>query len=110
MTGPVAGFMGFAGCRWEICGKSPEREPEAFSYANLGGSWGSWLKYAGFDGIAITGRAEKPVYILIKDDNPEIRDVTHLWGKTTVETEDSLHAEFGKDAPYSVSARPEKTE
>src|SRR5512136_413550 len=41
MTGPVAGFMGFAGCRWQVCGKSPLMEPEAFSYANLGGSWGA---------------------------------------------------------------------
>jgi aldehyde:ferredoxin oxidoreductase len=97
MTGPVAGFMGFSGCRWQICGKSPEMEPEAFSYANLGGSWGAWLKYAGFDGIAVSGKADKPAYILITDDMFEIKDASHLWGKTTVETEDILHTELGKD-------------
>jgi aldehyde:ferredoxin oxidoreductase len=97
ITGPIAGFMGFSGCRWQICGKSPEMEPEAFSYANLGGSWGSWLKYAGFDGIAVSGQADGPVYILITDGKPEIRDASHLWGKTTVETEDILHSELGKD-------------
>lgn len=98
MTGPVAGFMGFSGCRWVICGKSPEMEPEAFSYANLGGSWGAWLKYAGYDGIAVTGRADKPVYILINESEVEIKDAKYLRGKTTVETEDILHAELGKDA------------
>ncbi len=98
MTGPVAGFMGFSGCRWEICGKSPEMEPEAFSYANLGGSWGAWLKYAGYDGMAVSGKAEKPVYILVTDHGVDIKEATHLWGKTTVETEAVLHEEVGKDA------------
>jgi aldehyde:ferredoxin oxidoreductase len=98
ITGPVAGFMGFSGCRWQICGRSPEMEPEAFSYANLGGSWGSWLKYAGYDGLTVSGKADKPVYILINNGNLEIKDASYLWGKTTVETEDILHFELGKDA------------
>ncbi len=98
MTGPVAGFMGFSGCRWEICGKSPEMEPEAFSYANLGGSWGAWLKYAGYDGMAVAGKADQPVYILVTDHGVDIKEAAHLWGKTTVETEAVLHEELGKDA------------
>ncbi len=40
ITGPLAGFTGLAGSRWQICGKSPINIPETFSYANLGGSWG----------------------------------------------------------------------
>ena len=63
ITGPLAGFTRFAGCRWQICGKSPSMEPEAFSYANLGGSWGAWLKYAGYDGLVVTGKADQPVYL-----------------------------------------------
>jgi aldehyde:ferredoxin oxidoreductase len=98
MTGPLAGFTRFAGCRWQISGKSPEMEPESFSYANLGGSWGAWLKYAGYDGLAVTGKADKPVYILIANGRAEIRDASHLWGKTTVATQDILHRELGKDA------------
>ena len=98
ITGPLAGFMGFSGCRWQICGKSAEMEPQAFSYANLGGSWGSWLKYAGYDGLAVIGKADKPVYVLVDDGKLEIKDASYLWGKTTVETEDILHSELGKDA------------
>ncbi len=96
MTGPVAGFMGFSGCRWEVCGKSPLMEPEHFSYANLGGSWGAYLKYAGLDGLAISGKADRPVYLLFNDGRVELRSAAHLWGKTTVETEDALHAELGE--------------
>jgi len=73
-------------------------EPPSFSYANLGGSWGSWLKYAGYDGLVVSGKADKPVYVLVDDGRPEIRDASHLWGKTTEDTEDVLQSELGKDA------------
>jgi aldehyde:ferredoxin oxidoreductase len=96
MTGPLAGFMRFSGCRWQICSKTPETERESFSYANLGGSWGAWLKYTGYDGMVITGRAAQPACIFIDNGKVEIRDAAHLWGKTTVETEDALKAELGQ--------------
>ena len=98
ITGPLAGFTRFAGCRWQICGKSPEMEPESFSYANLGGSWGAWLKYTGYDGIVVTGKAEQPVFLYIDNDRVEIREASALWGKTTIETQDILQAELGKEA------------
>ena len=83
-NGPLAGFAGLAGSRWQVCGKSPAITPESFSYANLGGSWGAWLKFAGYDAIAIQGRADKPVYLLIQDGNVEIRDASSLWGKGAI--------------------------
>jgi aldehyde:ferredoxin oxidoreductase len=87
ITGPVAGFTRFAGSRWQICGKSPQMRPETFSFANLGGNWGVWLKYAGYDGLIVTGKAERPVYLYIEDDDKvEFRDASHLWGKTNMET------------------------
>ena len=99
VTGPVAGFTRFSGCRWQICGKSPQVSPDSFSYANLGGSWGAWLKYTGYDGLVITGRAEHPVYLVIgNDDKVEFRDASHLWGQTNLDTQDMMHAELGNDA------------
>ncbi|MGD0795071.1 MAG: aldehyde ferredoxin oxidoreductase N-terminal domain-containing protein [Dehalococcoidales bacterium] len=95
-SGPVAGFPGFAGCRWVTCGKSALREPESFSYSNLGGSWGVRLKYAGYDGIVVQGKSERPSYLVIHDGKVEIKDASHLWGKTTYETIDLLKAELGK--------------
>jgi len=95
MTGPVTGFTGLAGSRWTICGKSPEVEPEAFSYSNFGGSWGVWLKYAGYDGIAITGKADKPVFILIDKGKVQIQDASHLWGKNGLETQEIICGQLG---------------
>lgn len=95
-SGPVAGFAGLAGCRWQICGKSPVGEPEAFSYANLGGKWGSALKYAGYDGLVVQGKSEKPVYLFIHDDTVEIRDASLFWGDSSFNVSDSLRAELGQ--------------
>ena len=78
VNGPLAGFAGLAGSRWQVCGKSPGITPEFFSYANFGGSWGAWLKFAGYDGVVIEGTSEKPVYLLIQDGKAEIKDASSL--------------------------------
>jgi aldehyde:ferredoxin oxidoreductase len=95
-TGPVTGFFGLAGCRWVMCGKSPLHRPEAFSYGNLGGKWGSALKYAGYDALAVNGRADRPVYIYIHDGTVEMKDASTLWGQSSFDAADSIRAELGK--------------
>ncbi len=98
MTGPVTGFPGIAGgSRWQICSTSPVRQPETFSYANLGERWGTRLKLAGFDGLVVQGRAEKPCYLYIDNDTVAIRDASSLWGKSSFEAGDALKAELGRE-------------
>jgi aldehyde:ferredoxin oxidoreductase len=97
-TGPTTGFFGIAGCRWQICGKSPAHDPEAFSYANLGGKWGPALKSAGFDALAVQGKADKPIYLYIHGGMAEIRDASALWGQSTFDTIDSIRLELGQEA------------
>ena len=95
MTGPLAGFPGISGSRWTVCGKSPVTNPERFTNCNLGGSWGAQLKLAGYDGIVLQGKSDKPVYLFINDDVVELRDATALWGKGTIEVRDALKGELG---------------
>ena len=96
-TGPVTGFTRIAGgSRWQVCGKSAVREPEAFAYANLGEKWGIWLKWAGYDGLVVKGKAEKPVYVVINDDGVTIKDASHLWGRSAIEVGDELKNEYGQ--------------
>jgi aldehyde:ferredoxin oxidoreductase len=97
-TGPVTGFFGLAGCRWVMGGKSPLHRPEAFSYGNLGGKWGSALKMAGYDALAVKGRAEKPVYLFIHDGVVETKDARALCSLSTFDTIDRVQAEVGKGA------------
>src|SRR5215208_2066443 len=61
-----------------------------------GGFFPAELKFAGFDGIVINGKSEKPVYLLIKEGEFELRDAAHLLGKKTGEVDDILHADVDK--------------
>jgi aldehyde:ferredoxin oxidoreductase len=61
----------------------------------FGGFFGPEIKFTGYDHIIIEGIAKKPVYIWIDDDEVEIKDAAHLWGKTTVETEDLIKRDVG---------------
>ncbi len=95
VTGPLAGFSGLSGSRWQVCGKAPAMTPEEFSYCNLGGRWGGQLKFAGYDALVVQGKADRPVYLFIQDDTVEIRDASALWGRTTVETRETLKSDLG---------------
>ncbi|MCP4750952.1 MAG: hypothetical protein GY866_08670, partial [Proteobacteria bacterium] len=53
---------------------------EWFTRGNFGGRFGAMLKFAGWDGIAIQGKADKPVWVDVRNDEVAIRDAKHLWG------------------------------
>jgi aldehyde:ferredoxin oxidoreductase len=82
LTGPLTGF--FPGGRTCVSGKSPQSNGVVGS--TVAGEFGVELKCAGYDGIIITGEAEKPVYLFIKDSDVEIRDASHVWGKDAKQT------------------------
>ena len=95
-SGPVTGFTGLAGCRWVIGGKSPARDPQMFSYGNLGGRWGIALKAAGYDALAVTGKSAAPVTVFVHDGTVEFKDAADLWGKTSFDAQERLQNELGK--------------
>jgi len=95
ITGPVTGLPGF-GSRFQVCGKSASTQQ--FSYSNLGGSWGAYLKMAGYDGVVVQGTADKPTYLWINGDRVEIRDASHLSGESAFTRESKLKGELGKSA------------
>ena len=76
LTGPLTGYL--LGGRICISGKSPLTNGVIGSTA--GGEFPIELKCSGFDGILITGKSEKPVYILINDEHVELRDASGIWG------------------------------
>ncbi len=94
-TGPFAGTKGVSGSRWQVCTRTALTEPEHFNYANLGGDWGAQLKLAGHDALIVHGKADTPVYVLVEDDNVQVRDASHLWGTSTVRTRELLKQELG---------------
>ena len=67
---------------------------------------GGQLKYAGYDSVVVEGKAHTPVYLWIHDEHVEIRDASHLWGKTTWETFDTLVSELGNKNLHTISIGP----
>jgi len=91
--GPANGTIAPASGRYNVSAKSPLTG--FFGDANSGGHWAAELRYAGYGNLIFYGRAEKPVYLWINDEEIEIRDASHLWGKDTWETEDIIIDELG---------------
>ena len=92
VTGPLSGVAPCSG-RITVGARSPLTKSHGDS--NVGGEFAIELKLAGYDAIIITGKAEKPVYIQIVDDEVKINDAGSLWGKDTLETTRALLKEFG---------------
>jgi aldehyde:ferredoxin oxidoreductase len=53
------------------------------------------LKFAGYDGVVIQGRADKPVWIYVHDGKADIRDAGKLWGLDTYSVQEAIWAELG---------------
>ncbi len=99
-TGPLTGTMIPTNGRYTVSARSPLTG--ILGDGNAAGFWAPELKYAGFDTIAITGRAEKPVYLWIHNGRVEIRAAESLWGKDTWEATAALQAVLGADAQVAV--------
>ena len=79
--------------------------PQSNLYVNSGfaGFWGPELKYAGYDSIVIRGKSLGLVYLWINDDKVEIRDASHLQGKSALETAALIQQEL-KNPAIQVAA------
>ncbi|MFQ5825830.1 MAG: aldehyde ferredoxin oxidoreductase N-terminal domain-containing protein, partial [Dehalococcoidia bacterium] len=94
-VGPLGatGYGGGTKMKWTF--KSPAYD--MFGDSVCGGNFGAQLRWAGYDHLVITGRADRPVYIWIDDDVVEIRDAAHLWGKDVDEADDLIKEELGDE-------------
>src|SRR6056297_2443422 len=79
-TGLLTGTAASTGGRYMVITKGPLTSTIASS--NSGGFFGAELKFTGHDMIIFEGKAEKPVYLSIIDDEVELKDASEIWGKT----------------------------
>ncbi|TFG13596.1 aldehyde ferredoxin oxidoreductase [Candidatus Thorarchaeota archaeon] len=93
MTGPFCGTMVPTGSKASLCARSPYTG--LLGYSTFGGHLGADIKFAGYDGIIITGQASKPSYVLVEDGDVEIRDAREIWGLNTEDTWNALKEETG---------------
>ena len=94
-TGPFTGSSVPMVSRYAVCGISPLTG--YWGESTSGGRFPVRLKGSGFDGLIVTGRSEKPVYLYLEKGKAEIRDASKLWGKDSYETQKLIKEELGDD-------------
>ncbi|KYK38032.1 MAG: aldehyde ferredoxin oxidoreductase family protein [Theionarchaea archaeon] len=90
-TGPLTGSSAPTSGRWCVVTKSPLTS--LYLDSHVGGYFGAEMKKSGHDIIIIKGKANSPVYISINDNDVQIKEANHLWGKNTTATEEALKEE-----------------
>ena len=93
LNGPLSGTLAPTVGRFVVCGKSPLTG--LWAESNCGGFWGPELRFAGYDGLWITGRAPRPVYLWLNGGRLEVREAAQVWGQDTYETQESIKKELG---------------
>ncbi len=84
LTGPFTGTAFPTSGRFVVVTRSPLTGMYVDSHA--GGHFAKELRMAGYDGIIVTGKADRPVYLWLEDGKAELRDASDLWGKTVDDT------------------------
>lgn len=103
-VGPLTGSPVPCCSRYAVVTKSPITGYILHAFA--GGYWAAELKWAGYDMIIIEGVSEEPCYLLVSDEQTEIRNAKHVWGCTTRETERIIKHDLHDDNLKILSIGP----
>jgi len=85
----------------EVCFKSPLTG--VWGEARVGDEFGFALKNAGYDFLIIEGKAEKPVYIVIENEEVSIKSAANISGKMVSNKVQAIEEELGEQ-DYSIMA------
>ncbi|HKB53843.1 MAG TPA: aldehyde ferredoxin oxidoreductase family protein, partial [Ramlibacter sp.] len=103
-NGPFTGTALPGGSRLCVGAKSPLSG--GIAKCEAGGFFGYELKRAGFDALVVQGKADRPVYLWLRDGEVQIRDASALWGKTVLQTQDAIEAELGERRVRTAAIGP----
>lgn len=92
-AGPFCGTSFPAGNRYAVVSKSPLTG--IWGHATSSGYWGPEFRFTGHDAMIIEGKAAKPVYLYITEKENRIVDASHLAGKKTGETVQTIRNDLG---------------
>ena len=104
MAGPATGTAFPTSGRFHVITKSPQTG--GIGDASCGGTFGPELRFAGYEGIIIEGKAAEPVYLWIRKGEAEIRSAGRYWGKGTWGTDDGIRKELGDSNAKIASIGP----
>ncbi len=94
MTGPLVGTTMPSSGRYSVCALSPATL--IWGESNSGGYFGPELRFAGYDGIVLTGMANKPLWLSIVEGKAELHDATGLWGADSYATQEKVRQALGQ--------------
>jgi len=78
---------------WPVCWPKP-----LVATGHMGGQFAAKLKYAGYDAVIVQGRADRPVWLSIVDQQVEIQDARRLWGQGIRGTTEAISQIMGPEA------------
>jgi aldehyde:ferredoxin oxidoreductase len=94
MTGPLVGTIMPSASRYSVCALSPVTG--IWGESNSGGYFGPELRFAGYDGIVITGIARKPVWLSIDEGKTQLYDGAAVWGNDSYATQEKVRQALGQ--------------
>jgi len=94
MTGPLVGTAMPSAGRLSVCALSPLTG--IWGEANTGGFVGPELRFAGYDGIVVTGQAERPLWLSIVEGQAALHDAADLWGQDAYQTQERVRQALGE--------------
>jgi aldehyde:ferredoxin oxidoreductase len=95
-VGPMTGTAVPSSSRLVSAAVSPQTN--IWGEAHAGGSCGAALGRTGYMAVVVAGRASRPVYLWVRDNEAQIVDAGHLWGTDTYEVYDLLLRETDSKA------------
>ena len=103
-TGPLTGTGAPGSIRFDITALSPKTGLPSSS--NCGGSFGLYLKRAGYDALILTGRCKAHRWLEICQDQIRFHDADDLLGKGTMECRQQLAGLLDNDSFGSLCIGP----
>jgi aldehyde:ferredoxin oxidoreductase len=91
-SGPFSGTRIPCASRMAVAAKSPLTNTMAVALS--GGYFPTELKFAGYDCLIVEGKAEKPVYVRIKDGEVRFHGAESVWGTTTSDCQQVIKNEL----------------
>ncbi len=107
LTGPLQAVGGPSIGRWSIVTKSPLTG--LFLDSHCGGPLGREIKRAGYDVLAVRGKAAEPVVLHVTDDSIDIEPAEDVWGAGIYRATETLHERYGREAAvYTIGPAGER--
>jgi len=101
MNGLLTGSFVPTACKMTVCARSPLTG--IWCEATVGGYFPAELSRAGFGGIVISGRADRPVYLWLRDrEEIELVDCDEIWFSDTFKASKILKEKTDPDAQVAV--------